>query len=128
MKESTLQREVMLAVSKTGARVFRNNVGFGLIVQHANPGAKQAIIRECIAIAERKGGSAYQLHYGLCPGSSDIIGFNRDGLFMALEVKSLTGRLTEEQSNFLDAVNNAGGIGAEVRSITEALDALKRKL
>jgi hypothetical protein len=63
------------------------------------------------------------VQYGLCVGSSDLIGWYGPR-FVALEVKSSTGSLTPAQSAFLEAVRKAGGIGACVRSVEEARVAL----
>ena len=84
--------------------------------------------------------------YGLCVGSSDIIGIVetrkrervstltdgskrnahlwQNGIFLALEVKSSTGRVSKEQQMFLDLVNRRGGIGRVVRSVDDARAAL----
>lgn len=97
--ESDLYSPILLALSRAGARVFRNNVGLARYKTHV-------------------------VRYGLAPGSADLIGWTADGRFLALEVKTARGRLTPEQRAFLDAVNRAGGIGACVRSADEALAAL----
>lgn len=76
------------------------------------------------------------IRYGLCEGSSDLIGWQsvtitpemvgrRVAVFVALECKSETGRVTPEQERFIAAVNLSGGIGAVVRSDTEARKALE---
>lgn len=75
--------------------------------------------------------------YGLCKGSSDIIGIvqkpfyengccNRGpmGIFLALEVKAEKGRVSVEQQMFLDLVNRRGGVGRVVRSSDDALAAI----
>lgn len=123
MSESTIQREIMLAVSKTGARVFRNNVAEGWI------GASMGPLREDATLRVRAGSviiaDARRLHAGLCVGSSDLIGFSQHGQFVAIEVKSPSGRLTEEQRTFIDAVRRSGGITCVARSVEEALEGLK---
>lgn len=99
MSEADLYAPILLALSRSGARVFRNNVGLAKYRTHS-------------------------VRYGLAPGSSDLIGWTADGRFLALEVKTPRGRLTAEQRAFLDAVNRAGGVGACVRSAEEALRAI----
>ncbi len=75
--------------------------------------------------------------YGLCVGSSDIIGIVQreytepgstqiHGVFFALEVKRLGKNPTKEQQQFLDLVNRRGGVGACVRSEEEAEAAINR--
>lgn len=99
MTETRLQRRIMVALSKIGVRIFRNNVGV----------AKQGdrIIK-----------------FGLCKGSSDLIGWTEvDGVavFTAVEVKTPKGKPTEHQVNFIDTVRQSGGIAGIARSEDEAV-------
>lgn len=50
------------------------------------------------------------------PGISDLLGWTREGRFLAVEVKAASGRATPEQLNFLEAVRLAGGIATIARS------------
>lgn len=113
MSESVLLRRVQVALAALHVRLFRNNVG---------------------RLQARDG---RYVTYGLCPGSSDLIGWtpvtithsmvgHTVPLFTAIEVKSPLGRLTSEQSRFLETVRRAGGIGAVVRSEAEAEAILTR--
>ena len=97
--ETPILKRVMLAATKMGARLFRNNVGFDEV---------------------RK------IHYGLCKGSSDLIGWRPVTItpemvgttiaqFYAVEVKTSTGEITEEQQRFIDAVNKYGGCAVVAR-------------
>lgn len=78
-----------------------------------------------------QGGS---LKFGLCVGSADIIGICRVpmpqpvGVFLAIEVKTPTGRPSKEQINFLDHVNKMGGIGYIARSVEEAQQELDSRV
>jgi hypothetical protein len=68
------------------------------------------------------------LHAGLCVGSSDLIGYRQvDGLaqFVALEVKSPTGRPTKEQGLFIDHIQAAGGLAGIARSVDDAAAILR---
>jgi len=71
-----------------GFTLFRNSVGF--------------VIRD-----------GRKIRYGLCPGSSDLIGWYRndegEALFVAIEVK-FSKKITDLQKRFVAAVKNAGGI------------------
>jgi len=78
--------------------VFRNNTG-------ALPDRTGRIIR-----------------YGLCVGSSDIIGVAADGLFLAIECKTAKGKATPEQERFIAAVKARGGRAGVARSGKEAVD------
>lgn len=63
--------------------------------------------------------------YGLCKGSSDIIGIVAPGIFLALEVKRPDGPgPNAEQQMFLDLVNRRGGVGRTVRSVDDARAAI----
>jgi hypothetical protein len=59
--------------------------------------------------------------YGLALGSSDLIGLlGPQGRFVALEVKTPEGRVSEHQARFLARVREHGGIAAVVRSVDDA--------
>jgi hypothetical protein len=71
------------------------------------------------------------VRYGLCVGSSDLIGIvtthTGTGRFLALEVKRPhVGQLSTPQRQFLRLVNQCGGYGACVRSVEDALMAVER--
>lgn len=98
--EAEIQRKIMLEASKQGMIVFRNETGFC----------------QCNSV-----------RYGLCKGSSDIIGWKpveiteemigtTAAIFTALEVKTQKGRPTKEQINFIQAVTRDGGYAGIVRS------------
>ena len=64
------------------------------------------------------GGKDRFVRYGF-PGCSDIIGQLTDGRFLAVEVKSPTGRATEAQGAFLELVRINGGVAVLARSIED---------
>jgi len=100
MPETSLLRDIQVALSRAGARVFRNNVGLFT----TDSGAK--------------------VRTGLCVGSSDLIGWTANGRFLAVEVKTPKGRLTQEQIHFIDAVRAHGGVAFCARSVEEAITKL----
>lgn len=51
-------------------------------------------------------------------GSADIFALKKGKLY-ALEVKSSTGKLSNDQIGFLENINKNGGIGIVVRSIED---------
>ena len=109
MKESDLQRLVQIAATKLGARLFRNNTAMawaGKIIYTRN---------DTITLQE-----SYPIHAGLCKGSSDLIGWTAYGQFLAIELKSETGRATPEQEQFIAAVKKTGGRAGIARSVAEA--------
>ncbi|NBU59291.1 MAG: hypothetical protein EBS23_05895 [Betaproteobacteria bacterium] len=97
--EADRYRPILLALSKAGHRVFRNNVG---------------VARYPTATVV----------YGLAPGSSDLIGWTNTGAFLAIEVKTERGRLTDKQHAFLTAVRAAGGCGDCARTPDDAMEAI----
>lgn len=97
MKESDIQRLIMLAMSEAGCLIFRNNVGV------------------------LKNAAGIPIRFGLAVGSSDLIGITPTGRFLAVEIKTSKGRATPEQMRFIEAVRARGGIAGIARSPAEAL-------
>lgn len=106
MKESELTKQLQLLASELGARLFRNNVG----------------------VLEDKRGN--YVKYGLCVGSSDLIGWRsveikpedvgkKVAVFFAVEVKMKKKKATKEQAAFIEAVRKSGGIAFVVRTKEE---------
>ena len=60
------------------------------------------------------------------PGVSDILGCYR-GRMMAIEVKCPGNKLTQLQKNFLDNVNEAGGIAFVAYCIEDVVEGLSLK-
>lgn len=113
MSESRVLREVQLEASRLGARVLRNQVG------------------------QYKLADGRYLRSGLCVGSSDLIGWysrtitphdvgSTIAVFTAIECKSGSGRLSDEQKQFIDAVLLAGGIAGCVRDINGLTNLLRK--
>lgn len=106
MTETNLMHTIMLA--EHGCKLFRNNTG---------------------AIKDENG---RLVRFGLCKGSSDLIGWQtmevtqdmvgrRVAIFLAIEVKTASGKPTPEQLNFLKRVHDAGGRSGVARSIDDVL-------
>lgn len=109
MDETTLMKRILIATSAVGARLFRNNVG---VFQTAR-GTK--------------------VRTGLCTGSADLIGWTsvlitpgmvgqHVAVFTAVEIKTKDGRLTQAQKNFLEVVDEAGGLAGVARSEEDAIE------
>ena len=97
MKESDIQRLIMLALSEAGCLIWRNNTGV------------------------LKNAAGIPIKFGLCVGSSDLIGIAPGGRFLAVEIKTPTGKATPEQMRFIEAVRARGGVSGIARSPAEAL-------
>lgn len=96
--EANIQNAILVALSQSGCLVWRQDTG---------------------AYKDPKSGRL--IRYGLCKGSSDIIGICQDGKFLAVEVKTKTGRVRPEQETFIAAVKRAGGRAGVARSPEDAL-------
>lgn len=111
VNETTLMQRIRLRATKLGYRIFRNNCGVGWM---GTPCTRcQTILR--------------RVRFGVAnPGGSDLVGWrpikvtpemvgSTLAMFCAWEIKLPTGRVTEEQDAFLDAVTVAGGDARVVR-------------
>jgi len=127
--EHHIQQRILLACGSGDARLWRNNVGTGWAgattrITAGNVRAVAAQLRPGDVVVR----NARPLHAGLCVGSSDLIGYRQvDGLaqFVALEVKSATGRPTPQQTAFLNHITAAGGCAGIVRSVEDAREILR---
>jgi hypothetical protein len=85
------------------------------------------MFRNNVGVARYHDGiGARTVRYGLCPGSSDLIGWTTvDGkaVFTAIETKANRAgtRCTEAQLHFLEAVRQNGGIAGVANSAEEAV-------
>jgi hypothetical protein len=124
LSESQIQNRILLECGRGDTRLFRQNVGQGWVGR---------LVRRQAGTVELA--AARPLHAGLCDGSSDLIGWRtvevtpdmvgqRLAVFAAIEVKSATGRPTPEQTAFLAAVRDAGGVACVARSVEDAQRAL----
>jgi len=123
-QETNLVRKIMLELGKNPAiRIFRNNVGkcwIGASKQFTHPQTVNVKAGDVLIQ------NARYFDAGLCVGSSDLIGLKAVKItpemvgktiacFLAVEVKLPSGRIQENQINFLEMVNKLGGKGLIVR-------------
>jgi hypothetical protein len=105
--EHEIQQRIRLACGRGAVRLWRNNTG---------------------ALVDKQGRF---VRFGLCKGSSDLIGLRaleitpelvgqRLAQFVALEIKTDCGTVSPEQRAFLQLVQQLGGMAAVCRSIAEA--------
>src|ERR1035437_7776592 len=102
MNETNISQLCRIKLSRLGFTMFRNNTG------------------------KLKDANGRWVTFGLCTGSCDLIGYLPSRItvdmvgrivpvFAAVEVKSATGRLSDEQTHFLRTIEEAGGIAGMVR-------------
>ena len=105
--EHEIQQRIRLACGRGAVRLWRNNTG---------------------ALGDQQG---RYVRFGLCKGSSDLIGLRaleitpelvgqRLAQFVALEIKTAQGVLSPVQRAFLRLVQELGGVAAVCRSVEEA--------
>lgn len=112
-EETRIQNAILLALSEAGCTVWR--------VETAGAWVGRVIHKERDTVTLA---GARMFTTGLCKGGSDIIGVAQDGRFIAIEVKTKTGKPSKEQLTFIDIIRKAGGIAGIARSPAEALELL----
>ncbi len=121
MKEQGIQNEIRNALAGQ-ALIFRANVG------QAWTGDKVSKLPGKRVLIE----NARPFSTGLPPGFADLFGLvavtitpdmvgQKLAVFTALEVKSAKGKPTDNQSDFLAAVNDNGGRAGVVRTVEDAV-------
>lgn len=113
--EQKIQQEIRLAISSPSVKMFRNNTG------------------------SLKDENGRRVSFGLCVGSSDLIGAvskvitqedigKTVAVFTAIEIKSAKGRVSVPQQNFIRMVKKIGGIAGVARSVDDAKKMLESDL
>lgn len=131
MRESVILSAIRDKCSRGLVRLWRNNVGKGVMIAHPHAQTRQAIISECIKLAEARGGSGARITYGLHVGSGDLIGYRvvtvtpemvgrRVAVFTSAEVKNERGRESPEQVAWREHIASVGGLAFVARSVEEA--------
>lgn len=115
MKEKELVNTIRTEVSRGNVRLFQNVVGMVYV----------------------KRGNRYEpMRVGLGVGTSDLIGLvsvtvtpdmvgKKLAQFLAVEVKTETGKLRPEQANFIEQVKQLGGKAFVARSVQEVRDGIE---
>ena len=117
--ESELQALILRAAgSKPHVRIFRNQVGEGYV-------GKALRDPEGVFLTD-----ARHVRMGLFPGSGDLIGWRTVTItadmvgkpiaqFLSIEVKTPTGRVRDEQRNWMEQINAAGGMAIIARAVSD---------
>jgi len=114
-QETEIVHACMKQASLCGARVFKNVRGMfyaltivQTLIDAVKNGGVMGFYRAIKTLARIQAGL-------LCDGASDLIGWTKNGKFLAMEVKTATGRPSPEQLNFIEQVKKSGGIAGVVR-------------
>ena len=100
VKETDCTRDILSYLSKIGIFAWRNNTGV------------------------LKGMSGHFVRFGY-PGSSDILGINKDGRMLCIEVKSAGAPTTAKQIEFKGNVERNNGIYLTVVSLDDLIVKMK---
>lgn len=129
MKESDIQNKIRLALSRHGSNVmFRNNVG------QAWAGKAKRLPSSDVLIQD-----PYPITFGLCTGSSDLIGYTsviitpdmvgkKVAIFTALEVKRPMSQPSPAQRQFIARVRQDGGRAGVCTNDHSAIQIVEGKL
>ena len=122
MTEKQLQQKILKILGSNPVfRLFRNNVG------NAWMGRLYDSFRDKNFIGLH---NPRRVQFGLCPGSSDLIGLKKITItpdmigkeiaqFVSIEIKSKKGKLTKEQKNWQEMVKNMGGLAVNIYDIDD---------
>lgn len=115
MTESDISKQIQVAVTAVGARVFRNNsaLAWSGDVSRLKDGSIHII-------------NPRPIHCGLGVGSADLIGIGAGGRFLSIEVKTARGIIRPDQTAWHDMVNSLGGSACIARSVDDALACVRR--
>jgi hypothetical protein len=121
--ERTLLSEILLACSRGASRLFRINSGQGWTGRVLSHTPERLVLEHPRPFHAAPKGFSDLIGWRTVTVTPDMIG-KRIAVFCAVEVKTGSVRLTDEQRALLDAVRAAGGVGACVRSVDEAREAV----
>lgn len=129
MKEKNISQLIRKALGTISTvRLFTNPTSIGYVGKLVSRTEDRVVLE-----------AATQTQFGLCVGSSDLIGWKQItitpemvgktvAVFTAIEVKTETGRLREEQCKFIDAVRRAGGLAGVARCTADAHRILEEQI
>ena len=108
MTEKEIQNDIIRHLSaRPDLRIWRNNIGVAVPVSQCCPQCRR-----------------YAIRFGT-PGSADLLGIQAPGRYIAIEVKSPTGKQSPEQATFQRVITQLGGVYLIARGINDltSLDA-----
>ncbi len=125
MKEHDIQNSIRVALAGK-CYLYRANVGSGWTGQECQLPNGDMLLKK-----------PRRFNTGLPKGFSDTFGFRvveitpdmvgqKIAQFVAIEVKTAKGAIRDEQSKFINVVNNNGGCGGICRSPEDALELISK--
>lgn len=119
-------KEVLLRASEIGSRLFRRNVGMAWVgdevIRRKDGSVTLTNARPFVSGVKGMSDTDGWRTVTITP---DMVG-QRIAQFVAIEVKSGTGRLSPEQESYLGVVKKAGGCAGVVRSLEDVDRVLRR--
>jgi hypothetical protein len=123
-----------MAIVATGAGMSADMFGFEVATKRTNDRPEAAALLEvqkvlrhhpAVAWCERQNTGAAKvggrfIRFGW-PGCSDLIGMLKDGRLLAVEVKAPSGKLRDEQAEFLSLVRRFGGVAFVARDAANVI-------
>jgi hypothetical protein len=127
MAELPFMRRTMKRATAAASRLFRNNVGQAWTGKPKRMPDGSLLLHNPLPV-----------NFGLCKGSSDLIGFRpvtitpemvglQVAVFLSIETKDLTGRPTPEQRQWVDFINSHGGLAGVARTDDDVDNILSRR-
>jgi len=117
MTEKQLQNAILRKFGTDPTmRLWRQNTGVAVV------GDTSKIMRVC----KRLGIPCRMVRFGV-PGQADLTGIMADGRRLEIEVKSVSGRQTDEQKNYQAMIEKLGGEYVLARSVDDVRAALGGK-
>ncbi|MFP4561588.1 MAG: VRR-NUC domain-containing protein [Thiohalorhabdus sp.] len=122
-RETPLMRNVQLELGgREGIKLFRNDIGTGYQGKAYNYAGGGVVIP-----------NPRRVSYGLHPGSPDLVGWRSIeitpdmvgatvAVFVGVETKAKGGRVQPNQRNFLETLQQGGGLAGVARSVDEAVE------
>lgn len=123
MLEQQIQNEILRSLAtRSDCRIWRANTG-GAVPIATVRAIKAALLRRDTAEALRLCDTARVLSFGV-PGQADLSGLLSDGRRLEIEVKSATGRQSQEQISFEAMVRRFKGVYVLARSVEDVAAAM----
>lgn len=120
-QEAEIQNTIRAELSRGPTRLFRQNSGTGWTGEHTRTRDGAVVIKDPRPLHAGFKGLSYLGGWHTVTITQEMVG-RQVAVYVALEVKTKTGRASAEQQRFVETVTAAGGIAGVVRSVGAARD------